>query len=422
MSRARDNANNWAADITAVSAGVGVTGGGTSGAVTVTNDMATTIDAKGDLVVGTGADTYTRVPVGSNNQVLTADSATTSGVKWATADALPSQTGNSGKYLTTDGTTASWGTVTQPLNFTGRFINSNGSAWNAIWHNGSLYVAGGQSGIMATSSDGITWTERTSGFGANNIQSITFGNGLWVAVGDAGIITTSSDGITWTARTSGMGTNTIFHVVYDNSLFVAVGGGGGTTNTGGITYSSNGTSWTRKSQSITVGVTYNNVVWNGTNWIVVASSSTNNYLYASTPSGTWTAAIYSALGSTSTLSKIFWDGTRHIIVRENGEQGYATGTTLATGAAYRGIGYFNAVNSKQRAYLYNNKLYTGEWLISTYTPTSSDSINTYSSSFVNGAYVPASGTPYYDGTIGCMLVNASGIVIGNNYGRIYTSF
>lgn len=87
MSKARDNANNWAADITAVSAGVGVTGGGTSGAVTVTNDMATTIDAKGDLVVGTGADTYVRVAVGSNNQVLTADSATTSGVKWATADA-----------------------------------------------------------------------------------------------------------------------------------------------------------------------------------------------------------------------------------------------------------------------------------------------------------------------------------------------
>jgi hypothetical protein len=30
---------------------------------------------------------------------------------WATVDALPSQTGQSGKYLTTDGTTASWDTV-----------------------------------------------------------------------------------------------------------------------------------------------------------------------------------------------------------------------------------------------------------------------------------------------------------------------
>jgi hypothetical protein len=31
---------------------------------------------------------------------------------WATINALPAQTSNSGKYLTTDGTTASWGTVT----------------------------------------------------------------------------------------------------------------------------------------------------------------------------------------------------------------------------------------------------------------------------------------------------------------------
>jgi hypothetical protein len=41
-------------------------------------------DAKGDLAVGTGADTASKLPVGSNNQVLTADSAQASGVKWAT--------------------------------------------------------------------------------------------------------------------------------------------------------------------------------------------------------------------------------------------------------------------------------------------------------------------------------------------------
>jgi hypothetical protein len=69
------------------------------------------IDAKGDLIVGSAADTAVRVAVGSNNQVLMADSAQTAGVKWATVDALPSQTSNSGKYLTTNGTTASWATV-----------------------------------------------------------------------------------------------------------------------------------------------------------------------------------------------------------------------------------------------------------------------------------------------------------------------
>jgi hypothetical protein len=70
-------------DITGVTAGTGISGGGTSGTVTVTNSMATAIDAKGDLVVGTGADAFSRLAVGSNNQVLVADSAEATGLKWA---------------------------------------------------------------------------------------------------------------------------------------------------------------------------------------------------------------------------------------------------------------------------------------------------------------------------------------------------
>jgi hypothetical protein len=71
-------------DITGVTAGTGISGGGTTGTVTVTNSMATAIDAKGDLIAGTGADTFDRLAVGTNNQVLTADSSTSTGLKWAT--------------------------------------------------------------------------------------------------------------------------------------------------------------------------------------------------------------------------------------------------------------------------------------------------------------------------------------------------
>jgi hypothetical protein len=72
-------------DIEGVTAGVGISGGGTSGTVTVTNSMATAIDAKGDLVAGTGADAFARLAVGSNGTVLTADSAEATGLKWAAA-------------------------------------------------------------------------------------------------------------------------------------------------------------------------------------------------------------------------------------------------------------------------------------------------------------------------------------------------
>ena len=45
--------------------------------------MATAIDAKGDLVPGTGADTFSRLAVGTNGTVLTADSAEATGLKWS---------------------------------------------------------------------------------------------------------------------------------------------------------------------------------------------------------------------------------------------------------------------------------------------------------------------------------------------------
>ena len=70
-------------DIEGVTAGTGISGGGTSGTVTITNSMATAIDAKGDLVVGTGADTFSRLAVGTNGHTLVADSAETTGLKWA---------------------------------------------------------------------------------------------------------------------------------------------------------------------------------------------------------------------------------------------------------------------------------------------------------------------------------------------------
>jgi hypothetical protein len=75
-----------AGDITGVTAGTGISGGGTSGTVTITNSMATEITASGDIIVGTGSGTFDNLPIGTTGQVLTADTTVSPyKVKWAAA-------------------------------------------------------------------------------------------------------------------------------------------------------------------------------------------------------------------------------------------------------------------------------------------------------------------------------------------------
>ena len=78
------------------------------GVATATSINGTTIPSSKTLVA-TDSTTYVVPSQGGNTgKYLTTDGTTSS---WGAVDALPSQTGNSGKYLTTNGTAASWASI-----------------------------------------------------------------------------------------------------------------------------------------------------------------------------------------------------------------------------------------------------------------------------------------------------------------------
>jgi hypothetical protein len=130
-------ASATAAATSATSAAASATAAATSAtsaaasAASAAGVLSSAFPSKGAILVGTGTGAYSAQTVGSNGQILTADSAEADGVKWAAAPvSLPDQTGNAGKFLTTDATTASWavvaGSLAQPTEPTSP---SDGQIW-----------------------------------------------------------------------------------------------------------------------------------------------------------------------------------------------------------------------------------------------------------------------------------------------------
>jgi hypothetical protein len=132
---------------------------------------------------------------GNNGEFLTTDGTSTS---WAVVDALPTQTGNTGKYLTTDGTDPSWVEVDAlPIQTgnTGKYLTTDGTtaSWAETTGGGSTATRT-VTNLIAT--EGQTVFSPTNGYTVNNVD--VYINGVLLQTSDY----TATNGTTITLDTA----------------------------------------------------------------------------------------------------------------------------------------------------------------------------------------------------------------------------
>lgn len=302
MSKARDLANAGTALTTVSATELGYLDGVTSAVQTQINSKEATLPSQ----------------TGNTGKYLTTNGTDKS---WGTVSqyALPTQTGNSGKYLTTNGTAESWGTVNTGLTFNGYVGPTNTSTagvgvQSSFSKSGGYYIITTTNGFILYSSNMKSWTRWSSPTteDISNLQGVVFGAGVWVFYGQSGVVLSANTiGGTLTSRTSGFGGETINDGCFTAgsiNLFTLVGGNGITASSpDGITWTTR-TSGQGTSQLLSVAT-------NGTTHIVLVANANSSANASFSTNGTsWTTVSPDAGLTSAACKQVYWDPTNSYFV------------------------------------------------------------------------------------------------------------
>ena len=146
-----------------------------------------------------------------------------------------------GTVMVIVGNTGTIASGTDGINFTARTSGTTSILYAVAWFN-NKFVAVGAAGTLVTSTDGTTWTLQTA-IAALTFRSLAVAPAVIMACTDLGVFYTSTDGITWAVATSPFaGSNTAqYAITYGKGKFYT------TTYSSASIYSSSnsGANWTR---------------------------------------------------------------------------------------------------------------------------------------------------------------------------------
>ena len=179
---------------------------------------------------------------------------------------------------------------------------TTGVSLQSVTSSGERFVAVGEWGLIAHSSDGNRWVEASFSATDEWLTDVAWGDGRFVALGGDEIIH-SNDGERWVrSRSSDMGR--LESVAWGNGRYVAVGGGGT------IARSSDGDRWQRVRNAAT-RADLSGIAWGGGRFVAVGSGGT---IVHSDDGDGWKMA--SDTGTSATLYGVAWNGERFVAVGE----------------------------------------------------------------------------------------------------------
>jgi hypothetical protein len=181
-------------------------------------------------------------------------------------------------------------TSTDGINWTQQ-TNPAAGNWQAVAYGNGLWVLLQANGTMYTATDPTgTWTVRTSTL-ANGAYDVHYAKAqsIWVAGADqaatTGALASSTDGLTWTARTSANTTKSFAWFASNSSVIICATSNA--TPTCDVQSSTNGTTWTDRTPASGVQYVYG-AASDDAGLIAICAANTGGVIQTTSDGTTWT--------------------------------------------------------------------------------------------------------------------------------------